>query len=136
MSTSSRTIVSLLLVGSLSAHGLAGEKQSAVSRSVLITERLPAVDDPSATVLRLDLEPGATVPAHRHPGSLMVYVATGSIEIQLEAAAPVTYKAGQAFFEPANHLHVLTRNPSAREKTTLIVFSVGKTGEPVTRPAG
>jgi quercetin dioxygenase-like cupin family protein len=129
-------LVSMLLLGSLAARGAAGEKQATVSRSVLITERLPAVEDPSATVLRLDLEPGATVPAHRHPGSLLVYVAAGSIEIQLEADAPVTYKAGQAFFEPANHLHVLTRNPSAREKTTLIVFFVGKTGEPVTRPAG
>lgn len=54
---------------------------------------------------RVDLDPGATAPKHKHPGEEIIYVIEGTIEYQLEGKPPVTLKAGDVLFIPLGVPH-------------------------------
>jgi quercetin dioxygenase-like cupin family protein len=54
---------------------------------------------------RVDIEPGAAFPSHRHPGEEIIYVLAGTLEYQVEGKAPATLKAGDVLFVPAGTAH-------------------------------
>jgi quercetin dioxygenase-like cupin family protein len=64
------------------------------------------------TVMEIAYAPGASTPPHRHPGPVAVYVLEGAIESQLEGGPLMTYGRGDAFFEPAEGHHLVSRNAS------------------------
>ncbi len=55
--------------------------------------------------LRVDFDPGASFPRHRHPGEEIIYVIEGSIEYEVEGTPPKIYKAGEALMVPAGVIH-------------------------------
>jgi len=57
---------------------------------------------------RVDIDPGAVAPKHRHPGEEIVYVIEGSIEYLLEGQPPLTLQAGEVVFIPAGTAHTVT----------------------------
>lgn len=99
------------------------------------THELPDIPGQSVTLVSLVFAPGATSEPHKHPGSVLVYVLEGAVELQAGESPLTTVRAGETFFEPAGVVHSVARNPSKTEPARAIAFLLGKTGEPLTTPA-
>ena len=78
---------------------------------------------------RIDIAPGASFPAHRHPGEEIIYVLDGTLEYQLEGQSPVTLVAGDVLFVPAGVFHS-ARNPGIVQGSELATYVVEK-GKPL-----
>lgn len=78
---------------------------------------------------RIDIAAGGVAGWHRHPGEEVIYVTEGTLEYQLEWHAPVTLKAGEVLFVPANVAH-MARNRTAKNGAELATYIVRK-GEPL-----
>ncbi len=90
----------------------------------LSCEPLADVPGKSVTTARVVFPPRAYTPAHRHPGSVTAYVASGSIRSQMEGTPAKTYSAGSTWFEPAGAVHLFAENPSATETAELLAIFV------------
>jgi quercetin dioxygenase-like cupin family protein len=84
--------------------------------------------------VRVEFDPGVATPKHTHPGEEIIYVTDGTIEYQIEGQArvraddsarrnPVTVKAGEVFFVPAETVHMAknTGTVNAAEISTYVV---------------
>ncbi len=78
---------------------------------------------------RIDFAPGASFPAHRHPGEEIIYVLEGTLEYELEDQAPVTLVVGDVLFVPAGVFHA-ARNVGATPGSELATYVVEK-GKPL-----
>jgi quercetin dioxygenase-like cupin family protein len=56
-------------------------------------------------LLETEIEAGATVARHTHPGIESTYVLEGEIEVPIQGLPTKTYKAGEGFQVPANTPH-------------------------------
>jgi quercetin dioxygenase-like cupin family protein len=83
------------------------------------------------SVIRIITAPAATVAAHAHPGQIFAYLVKGEVESQVDPDPPKLYRAGDVFYEPPMQVHRSYRNLSKTEAAELLVFSVRKTGEPL-----
>lgn len=94
----------------------------------------PELSDKEILVKRIELQPGASAPAHVHPGMVTGYVQQGSLEFQLKGERLQKLKAGDTFFEPAGSHHMVARNPDASVTTIIIAFVVNPKGAPLSTP--
>lgn len=78
---------------------------------------------------RVDFAPGASFPAHRHPGEEIIYVIQGTIEYQVEGK-PITVKAGEVLFVPNGASHS-ARNVGEGPAAELATYVIEK-GKPLT----
>lgn len=78
---------------------------------------------------RVDFAPGASFPAHRHPGEEIIYVLEGTIEYEVEGK-PVTLKAGDVLFVPYGTVHA-ARNVGDIPAAELATYVLEK-GKPLT----
>jgi quercetin dioxygenase-like cupin family protein len=76
-----------------------------------------------AIQVRVDFDPKAAAPKHRHSGEEIIYVLEGELEYTVEGRQPVTLKAGDVLFVPAETYHTATNvGPgTARELATYVV---------------
>ena len=93
----------------------------------------PLTDDAlkgySVQSMTMDIPAGyADTVAHRHDADLFVYITRGSVIIELEQGAPVTYHEGQMFHENRNILHKKLINPDNRQPARVLLFYVIKNG--------
>lgn len=79
---------------------------------------------------RVDFAPGASFPAHRHPGEEIIYVLTGTLEYGVEGQPPVTLEAGDVLFVPAGVFHS-ARNTGTTPGSELATYVLEK-GRPLT----
>ena len=79
---------------------------------------------------RVDFAPGAFFPAHKHPGEEIIYVLEGTLEYQVEGKPPVTLKAGDVLFVPAETAHA-ARNVGKDKGSELATYVLEK-GKPLT----
>jgi len=79
---------------------------------------------------RVDFAPGASFPAHRHPGEEIIYVLAGTLEYQLEGQPPVTLQAGDVLFVPTGVFHS-ARNLGTTPGSELATYVLEK-GKPLT----
>ena len=79
--------------------------------------------------VRVDFRPGASAPAHRHPGEEIVNMLAGSLEYRLEGRPPVTLRAGDVLFIPSGAVHAV-RNVGSDDASELATYIVAK-GEPL-----
>lgn len=89
----------------------------------------------TATMLEVTYPPGAKSASHQHPGPTFGYVVKGSILWAIDDEPAKTLTAGQTFFEPLGSVHSTSANASASEPAVISVVIVGKTGEPLSKPA-
>ncbi len=82
-----------------------------------------------AIQVRVDLDPGATAPNHRHPGEEIIYVLEGTLEYRLQGRPPVTLKVGDVLLVPAGVVHSAT-NVGTGEASELATYVVEK-GKPL-----
>lgn len=78
---------------------------------------------------RIDLEPGAVVGMHAHPGEEVIYVLEGVFEYQMEGEKPVILKAGEVLFVPAGKNHA-AKNIGTVKASELATYIVKK-GKPL-----
>jgi quercetin dioxygenase-like cupin family protein len=95
---SSLALMALLPTGSLA------QSPGAEARPVL-TAPLTDVEGKEAVVLAITLAPGASVPAHTHPGDCVGTVVEGTIELIVEGKEPRQVAAGEAFTNPRGTVH-------------------------------
>ena len=79
---------------------------------------------------RVDFAPGASFPAHRHPGEEIIYVLEGTLEYQVEGRPAVTLSAGDVLFVPAETTHS-ARNAGTGRASELATYILEK-GKPLT----
>ena len=80
----------------------------------------------------VEYPPGPGTPAHRHSGPVLGYVIEGAVVIQVDDGSPVTYSAGQMFFEPEGSIHQISKNASSTNRAKMLAIIFGKKGEPPT----
>lgn len=107
----------------------AEEYKSKAEKAKLLKDGLGAIDGMEANIIRFDLPPGHVGGKHSHPGDVFVYVQKGSFTVEANGRTQ-TFTTGEVYHEIPD-MPMVARNGSTTEKTTIIVFQVGKTGAPV-----
>ena len=104
---------------------------SGTSRTSLLRDDLSVAGHEMIQV-RVDFQPGAMAPRHRHPGEEIAYVLSGTLEYRLDGRQPVTLHAGEALFIPDGAVHAASNvgSGAASELATYIV----RKGEPLITP--
>jgi quercetin dioxygenase-like cupin family protein len=118
---------------SVSAAAIAHEGPSE-KVTVLQDQMLKNVPGKKALMIEVDYEPGQSSIAHKHEGTAMAYVISGEIVSQVKGEQPITYKAGQYWYEPAGSEHLVSKNASATKPAKLLVFMVLSPDEKVLIP--
>ena len=116
-----------------SAKILIFQNTGAVSAAIkpLLQEPLANAANQEVTVMTLVAAPGAdSTGAHQHPGPVFAYVLKGEIENQVDPGPPTVFRAGDVFHEPPMHAHRVFRNLSKTEPAEVLIFQIGKKGEP------
>jgi len=129
----------LLLLAFASALGQTafahdGHDAGQEKRVPLPRQALPDAPGKLGIMVTVHYEPGQASAPHEHPGSVFAYVLEGEVVSQMEGAAPITYKAGDSWFELPHAGHMVSRNASATKPATLLVFLLSNEGEPLTKP--
>jgi len=88
-----------------------------------------------AVLVELNFAPGASVPAHRHPGFIVGYVVDGQMRFSVNHEPDQIMPAGSTFFEPAGALHTGFGSASADAPVRILAFLVVPTGSRLTEPA-
>lgn len=108
-----------LVAGPAAAHGPAGHEEDI---ELLQTSALPELPGKQAILLKVHYRPGTSSAAHTHPGSVFAYVLEGAVVSQLDGQPPVTYHAGQSWYEAPGARHLVSRNASTTAPATLLVW--------------
>jgi quercetin dioxygenase-like cupin family protein len=96
-----------LLVGLGFLAGVAASRAQApgeVKRTILLTKAL-AAQGYNGIVGRGEVPAGMAGPAHFHYGDELVILLEGEVEVEVEGAAPVRIKAGEAMHVEAGKVH-------------------------------
>lgn len=96
-------------------------------------EDLPDVPGKQLVVVPLRFPPGnsAKAPAHRHPGSVFVYVTKGEALLGLEGQQARVVAAGHGFFEPAGAIHNVSQSANSTEVAEGIAVMIIPDGAPL-----
>lgn len=123
----SMALAALIFGGSL-AHAADPPRPSGSSRTDLQRHDL-SIAGREVLQARVDFEPGAYFPRHRHPGEEVIYVLAGTIEYEIDGKL-VTVKAGDVLFVPDGVVHA-ARNVGADRAAELATYVLEK-GKPLT----
>ncbi|MGE0363789.1 MAG: cupin domain-containing protein [Vicinamibacterales bacterium] len=130
------TAFGTLTVGTAGAAAQGGAPAAATGSRPLGAHPLAApFEGWTGTMLEVTYPPGAVSASHQHPGPTFGYVVKGSIRWAINGEPARTLTAGQSFFEPLGSVHSTSANASATEPAVISVVIVGKTGEPLSKPA-
>lgn len=126
MAAGSASIAAMLSSGIAMAAEKSTPNPTAGDKGVTVTElmrhALPDAPGHEVVVVIVEYAPGAASTAHRHPGSTFAYVLEGSIESRVDPGEPVTYTAGQMWYELPRHVHRVSRNASSSEPAKLLAL--------------
>lgn len=133
ISRTRRFLFAVLLLG-MTASFAAGT--ALVKEHILLRKDLSSYtgSDMMLTVRELEFPPGAVGQKHRHPGPVVVYVLSGSVEVHLDGHSPKIFHAGESFSENAHQLHISTRNMSKTKPVRLLSYIISHKGEALTQP--
>ena len=121
-----------VLALSVSASAFAHDPSEKVT--ILQDEALKNVPGKKALMIEVDYKPGQSSIAHKHEGTAMAYVISGTIISQVKGDKAITYKAGEYWYEPAGSEHLVSKNASATQPAKLLVFMVLSPDEKVLIP--
>jgi quercetin dioxygenase-like cupin family protein len=121
--------------------GLAGlvpavRASGAGQEHTVFSGQLPNVPGKKLTAIVVEYGPGNSTPAHRHAGSVFVYVISGQIRSENSATGAVrVYHAGETFFEPPGSTHLVSANASDMDPASLLAVFVADDHAQLTQPA-
>ena len=93
-----------VILGTSFAVHVARAQQSGITRTDLQQHDL-SIPGREVVQVRVDFSPGVAFGWHTHPGEEIVYVLEGALEYELDGKPPVTLKAGDVLFVPADTTH-------------------------------
>ena len=97
----------------------------------------PLADMPGKQLVVVELrwpprqEGQPAAPGHRHPGSVYVYVTSGTARLGLQGEPVREVKAGESFFEPVGAVHTVGGSASTTEPATAIAVMIVPDGAPL-----
>jgi quercetin dioxygenase-like cupin family protein len=100
----------------------------------IMTHPLPGPGTHLGAVVTVDYAPGAASPPHLHPGPVFGYVLEGAVEIGVDPLAPITYRAGDMWYEAPRHTHRVARNASSTAPARILAFLILDKGESLVEP--
>ena len=112
------------------AHDAAGEEKV----TPLQMQKLPDVPGKQVAMAVVSYEPGQASTPHFHSGSVFAYVLEGEVVSQLEGQPPVTYKAGDSWYEPPRAPHLVSRNASGTRPAKLLAWLLMDEGGQIKQP--
>jgi quercetin dioxygenase-like cupin family protein len=115
------------------AHG-PGAADGQEKATVLLQESLADAAGKQVLFFTVDYAPGQQSIPHYHGGSVIAYVLEGAVVSQLQGEAPVTYTAGQSWYETPRIHHLISKNASATRPAKLLVWILDAEGAPVLTP--
>lgn len=134
----SRAMLGLALAGAIGLGAadtpLAAEAQSgaAVSAKPVFSEKLPNVPGKTLTAVVVDFPPGVVDGAHRHAGSVFVYVLSGALRSHVSDSEEKVYRAGDSFFERPGTRHLMAASDSATEPARALAIFIADDGATLT----
>jgi quercetin dioxygenase-like cupin family protein len=112
----------------------AGSSPNPQTVALVFQHSLTLAGERDVTAATVEYAPGAGSPPHRHSGPVLGYVLEGAVVVQVDQGSPVTYSAGQMFFEPEGSIHQISRNASSTDRAKMLAIIFGKKGEQLTVP--
>jgi quercetin dioxygenase-like cupin family protein len=100
----------------------------------ILQHDLPDSPGKQVSMVSVEFEPGAASSAHRHPGSTIVYVLEGSVVSEVDPDKPVTYHAGQSWYELPMHTHRVARNASKSLRAKILAVLILEKGQELVLP--
>ncbi|MDI1238749.1 MAG: cupin domain-containing protein [Polaromonas sp.] len=97
-------------------------------------QNLPDVPGKQVVMAIVSYAPGQASLPHLHAGSVFAYVLEGEVVSQLGGRPPVTYKAGESWYEPPRAAHLVSRNASSTRPARLLAWLVMDEGGKVKEP--
>jgi quercetin dioxygenase-like cupin family protein len=82
--------------------------------------------------VKVEIEPGATIARHTHPGIESSYLVSGSTELTIDGEGTKTYNAGDAFQVPAGVPH---GGKNGDQPTVIAATYIVEKGKPLASPA-
>ncbi len=113
-----------------------GASDKGVTVRPILQHDLPDVPGKQVSMVIVDFEPGAFSAPHRHPGSTTVYVLEGSVVSEVDPDKPVTYHAGQSWYELPLHTHRIARNASKSRPAKILAVLISDKGQQLVLPPG
>jgi quercetin dioxygenase-like cupin family protein len=118
--------------GSKTPNPLASDK--GVTVRPIMQHDLPDVPGKQISMVVVDFAPGAGNSPHSHPGSTVAYVLEGSVVSEVDPGKPVTYHAGQSWYELPRHTHRIARNASKTRPARILAVLISGKGESLVLP--
>jgi quercetin dioxygenase-like cupin family protein len=126
------TLAMGMVLGVLGERFLSAQQQP-LKRTELLKTALEDMAGKEGVVYMAELAPGAMAGKHFHPGPEFGYVLEGSLVLEPQGKAPVTFKAGEAFYNPAKEVHD-AKNGSTTAPTKVLVVLLSDKGQPIATP--
>lgn len=82
--------------------------------------------------MRVDIDPGATIARHTHPGVESGFVVEGGTDLKIEGIGELALKPGDAYQVPTGVPHGGVNGPA---KTVVVATYVVEKGKPLASPA-
>lgn len=111
---------------------LAGDK--GVTVRPIMQHDLPDAPGKQISIVVVEFAPGAGNSPHSHPGSTVAYVLEGSVVSQVDPDKPVTYQAGQTWYELPSHTHRVARNASKTRPAKILAVLISDKGQELVLP--
>ena len=108
------------------------EAQTAGVKRTILKQTDGPMDGYVTINVRAEIEPGAMVARHTHPGVESTYLVEGALELDVEGQPALQMKAGDGFVVPARTIHAAKNGP---EKAVLASTYVVEKGKPLASPA-
>ena len=101
-------------------------------KRTIITRTDGPMDGYESVNVRVDLDPGALIARHTHPGIESSYVVDGALELSVDGQGTRTFKAGDGFQVPPRVPH---SGKNGDKSTTIAITYVVEKGKPLVSPA-
>jgi len=111
---------------------VASSAQTTGIKRTILNQTDGPVDGYVTVSVRAEIEAGASVARHTHPGLESTYIVEGAVELDIEGQPPKSLQAGEAFQVPAQTPHSAKNGPA---KTIIASTFVVEKGKPLASPA-
>lgn len=107
-------------------------QSTGIKRTVLQRQDVTGAEPKECVFATADIEPGATVGKHYHPGFEVAYVAQGELELMVDGEPARHLKAGDSYRVEARKPHDAKNTGSTA--TRVVVSYVVEKGQPLATP--
>ena len=119
------SLISLLAAAAMPDGSVAAQQQAtAATRRDVIRQELPGEPLRDISLIEVTYPPATGSPPHLHANGVMAFVVSGTIVSKVGNEAEQTFHAGDAWWEPPDAVHRVSRNASSTEPATLLAIYI------------